>query len=152
MLNESICLSVQPRLPAFREILFSSSLEDSFFVSHGRSLKLVEKDSPTSVTRSIRPTTFDSGGSQCFPSVRQSFRSQHRPRPGTRHQRGGREVGGERWQGNPTGIRPTRVSTCTTIEFMTFWSHDWRCVERIPSILDSYGRDRPRNVSECCLV
>jgi len=34
-----------------------------------------EKDSPTSVTRPIRPTTFDSGGSQCFPSVCQSFRS-----------------------------------------------------------------------------
>lgn len=34
-----------------------------------------QKESPTSVTGTIRPTTFDSGGSRCFPSVRQSFRS-----------------------------------------------------------------------------
>lgn len=47
----------------------------------------------------------------------------------------GPEVAGEgtREQDDPTGIRPTRVSPCTTIEFMTFWSHDCRCVEHIPS-------------------
>jgi len=33
---------------------------------------------------------------------------------------------GRRRQGDPTGIRPTRVRSCTTIELLTFWSHDWR--------------------------
>lgn len=37
-----------------------------------------------------------------------------------------------RRQGDSTRIRPTRVSPYTTIEFMTFWSRDWRCVKCIP--------------------
>lgn len=45
------------------------------FVSCSFCVAPAQKHSPTSVTRAIRPTTFDSGGSRCFPSVRQSFRS-----------------------------------------------------------------------------
>lgn len=77
-----ISISQFSRMLAFlrtvkRSILFSSPPPRSalFLNSLFSSFAPAQKESPASVTGTIRPTTFDSGGSRCFPSVRQSFRS-----------------------------------------------------------------------------
>lgn len=76
-----ISISQFSRMLAFlrtvkRSILFSSPPPRSalFLNSLFSSFAPAQKESPASVTGTIRPTTFDSGGSRCFPSVRQSFR------------------------------------------------------------------------------
>lgn len=82
-MNPSVCVCLRPCFQSFEKSPsgLSPSRFQTLFLFLSSTIRLsrpfagAEKDSPTSVTRPIRSTTFDSGGSQCFPSVRQSFRS-----------------------------------------------------------------------------
>ena len=129
--TQQICLSMFTRnfyrLPF--EAFYLSSFPDFLSISHGHSSELKNIHPHRSLGRSGRRHSTAGGR-----DVSRQYVSHFDRNTDCGHQTSTqRRLRGEYRQDDPTGIRPTRVLSCTTIEFMTFWSHDWRCVERCPS-------------------